>query len=355
MSNLLSRPPEEGARLLALRHLDAALAARDRLGDPEDAEALHDLRVALRRLRSTIRSYEPYLEGSLGRKLKRRLRDLAATTGPGRDAEVQAGWLRGEVPALARAQRSGAAWLLSRAGGRMADGYETAQKALEKRLPKLATSLRSRLSVYSTEVHLDGETPRRTFATATGEALGEQVAELGERLAAIAGPDDQEDCHEARIVAKRVRYLLEPLLEELPQAAALVKRFKGLQDLLGELHDAHVLELELGRELEEAALERARSLFAATLAGEGAAALRAAGRRSRDPGLLALARRNRERRDSLFATLSSRHLNGKADRFLEGLADFAAGLATPAGGAGEPSPAGQGEAEPKPGPGGSPS
>jgi hypothetical protein len=237
----------------------------------------------------------------------------------------------------------------------MAEGYEAAQRELERRLPKLAADLRSRLSVYSTEVRLDAGSPRRTFAAATGAALAEQVAELRSRLAAIAGPDDQEDCHEARIVAKRVRYLLEPLLEEVPEAAPLVKRFKGLQDLLGELHDAHVLELELAEAFEEAALERARSLFAATVAGEGAAALRSAGRRLRDPGLLALAQRNRERRDSLFSTLATRFLHGKANRFLDGLARCAEGLGPTPGDPGEPGPSGDDESEPQPGAGGSPS
>ena len=51
---LLPRPPEEGARRLALSYLDQAARARPRLADPADAEALHDFRVGLRRLRSCL-------------------------------------------------------------------------------------------------------------------------------------------------------------------------------------------------------------------------------------------------------------------------------------------------------------
>lgn len=325
MPDLLSRPPEEGARLLALRHLEAARAARERLADSEDVEALHDLRVALRRLRSTLRSYRPYLAGSLSKKLARRLRDLAAATGPGRDAEVQAAWLRSEIPALARAQRNGAAWLLARISRRMDEGYEDAHHDLGEKLPKLAETLRSRLTVYSTEVHLDAATPRQDFAAVTGEALHGQIEELRDQLVAIAGPDDQDACHEARITAKRIRYLLEPLVEEMPDTASIVKRFKGLQDLLGNLHDAHVLEVEIGEALEAAAAERARLVFTATLDADKAAAessqarRRAARRPTREPGLLALALRNRERRNALFAALDSRFLHGKAARFLRQL------------------------------------
>ena len=56
-AGFLSRPPEEGARLLALSFLDQAAQARPRLADPADTEALHDFRVGLRRLRSCLRAY----------------------------------------------------------------------------------------------------------------------------------------------------------------------------------------------------------------------------------------------------------------------------------------------------------
>ncbi|HEY9420766.1 MAG TPA: CHAD domain-containing protein, partial [Thermoanaerobaculia bacterium] len=68
-TNLLARSPEEGARLLALSFLDQARAARPRLADPSDSEALHDFRVALRRLRSCLRAYRSFLDESVPRKL----------------------------------------------------------------------------------------------------------------------------------------------------------------------------------------------------------------------------------------------------------------------------------------------
>jgi CHAD domain-containing protein len=339
MSDLLRRPPEEGARLIALRQLEAALAARERLSDPDDGEALHDLRVALRRLRSTLASYRPFLAGSLGKKKRRRLRDLAATTGPGRDAEVQLAWVRSQLPTLTTAQRSGAAWLLARTTRRMEEGYAEAHEALERQLPKLAEAIRGRLSTYSTEVHLEPESPRPTFAAATGEILVERIGELRRELEAIEGSGDEERGHEARITAKRIRYLIEPLLDEMPEIAPLVKRFKALQDLLGELHDAHVFEAAAGEAVEAAAAERARLALASTLeappeAGKNAGSPRRGPRRAnREPGLLALALRNRERRDTLFATLETRYLKGRAAGFLRELEGLAERLrAAPEGG-----------------------
>jgi CHAD domain-containing protein len=327
-SEILSRPPEEGARRLALGFLDAATAARARLDDSGDAEALHDFRVALRRLRSTFRAYRSTFAGSLSKKLLRRLRRLAAATGPGRDAEVQVTRLREEIPQLTRAQRAGAAWLLARLEGRMEEGYDAARKRAEEDLPRLAADLHERLSVYSTEVHLDADAPRPTFGQVAAQALRGQVEEVGADLAAIGGAGDVEGAHAARISAKRVRYLIEPLAGEIPGSAPLVKRFKALQDLLGELHDLHVFEAELGTALESAAAERARRLLAATVAadpaGEDGHRLRAARRHPYDAGLLALGRRARARRDELFAEMDQGYLQGGGKRFLgqlERLAD----------------------------------
>src|SRR2546429_8551253 len=60
--NLLAAPAPGAARRIALSLLDAATAARERLPDAGDAEALHDFRVAMRPLRGTLRAYQPQLE-----------------------------------------------------------------------------------------------------------------------------------------------------------------------------------------------------------------------------------------------------------------------------------------------------
>jgi CHAD domain-containing protein len=316
-SDLLSRPPEEGARLLALAYLDPANAARARLDDPADAEALHDFRVALRRLRSCLRSYRPYLAGSVPGKLAQRLRRLARATGPGRDAEVQIEWLRGRSRHLSSYHRAGLAWLLTGLEARMRDAYDDLADRVPREFPKIAEELRERFSVYRTEVHLGGHPHRPTLAEATAEILQRQVAELESHLARIEDAGDEEEAHLARISAKRLRYLIEPLAEELPAAAPLVKRFKALQDLLGELHDAHVLETELATAIETAAAERARRIFAIILSdAPDEKLLRAARRRARESGLLALARLNRGRRDRLFEELDEGWLEGRAGEFL---------------------------------------
>jgi CHAD domain-containing protein len=324
---LLSRPPEEGARVIALRFLDQAAAAWPRLADPEDAEALHDFRVALRRLRSSLRAYRDPLEGSLPGKLLKKLRRLARSTNPGRDTEVQIAWLRQRGRHLSSYHRAGLAWLLGRLDDRMRAARAEMETELKRGYTAVEGELRRRLATYRTEVRLDASGHRTTLAHVTAGLLREHVRELEEHLARVGSVADEEEAHEARIAAKRARYLLEPLAEEIPGAGPLLKRFKALQDLLGDLHDAHVLEAELARAVEEAAAERARRLFDLTLDGvEDERLLRAAGRRAAESGVIALARLNRGRRDRLFQQLQAEWLDGQAGAFLREVEGLAEGL-----------------------------
>jgi len=329
---LLSRPPEEGARRLALAFLDQAAQARSRLRGG-DGEALHDFRVGLRRLRSCLRAYRGPLGGGISRKLERRLARLADATGAGRDAEVQIEWLRAQAPVLGGYQRAGLRWLLDRLEVRRDGAYRHLEDDVVARFDNLEAELGERLSVYTAEVRLDGRSEARdTLGGATAAILVRDLGKVGERLAAIDGPGDVAHAHRARIAAKRLRYLLEPLADELlpvqPAAKPLVKKIKELQDLLGELHDAHVLERELDDALTAAAAERAAALFAATLATvPDAKLLRAERRRSRESAILALARLNRERRDRLYAELAGGWLEGRADTFLAGVAGLGDALA----------------------------
>lgn len=57
--SLLERSPEETSRYLCLGLLHEAADALTRIEQATDEEALHDFRVALRRLRSAIGSYRP--------------------------------------------------------------------------------------------------------------------------------------------------------------------------------------------------------------------------------------------------------------------------------------------------------
>jgi hypothetical protein len=124
-------------------------------------------------------------------------------------------------------------------------------------------------------------------------------------LQAVGGPFDVEQAHAARIAAKRLRYLVEPLrgctrADASPAVAAL----KDLQDLLGELHDAHVAAAAIADALVEAAIERARQAHSALVAGApGPRALRLARGERITRGLVELDRRAVARATTSHASL----------------------------------------------------
>ena len=315
---LLDQPPEVASRLLALAFLDEAAAARARLQDSKDTEALHDCRVGMRRLRSCLRAFRPWLEGSVSKKMRTRLREIAATTNPGRDAEVQVEWLQAQK--MAPRQREGLKWLTARLEKRKRDAYAQATAEVSRALCDLEEQMRARLTTYVAQVHLEGARPKQRFATVVGTLVREHVTDLRQQLAAVHSAEDETQAHEARIRAKRLRYLLEPLCAEVESCRPAVKRIKGLQDVLGELHDVQLLATEVAAALEIAAAEKARRLHGLALqADPEGTRMRRELRHDERPGLLAIAKLVRERRERLFTALATEWLQGGAEAFLDQL------------------------------------
>ena len=249
---LLELGVHRAARWLALRFLEDAAAARARLGDPGDAEALHDFRVALRRLRSTIRAYADHLDEGIGRRDRRRLRALARATGAARDGQVMMRWMEARRDALAEPERPGMEWLLERLRARQEKLDRALRDEVARDFGRERRRLERRLSRYTASVTAaDPREEPRIGAVAAGLLLA-HAGELRDALDAVASVDDQDRLHEGRIAAKRLRYLLEPFAAELPAAAWAVKRLRRMQDVLGETHDAHVAAGLLAEERAEA-------------------------------------------------------------------------------------------------------
>ena len=237
---LLDRPAVQAACAVALAYLDDARAAAARLSNRTDAEALHDFRVAIRRLRVTVRAY-PSLYESVPKKRRRRLKQLARATNAARDAEVQLAWFRDRSAQFTPAQRAALGAFRARLRARRRRAHVHAQLKLQRLFDKLERKLRRQLAAVQSDTGA-GKPLFRAIAAAT---LVQHATALSARLAGVSASTDATALHATRIAAKRLRYLLEPVGPGLPHARKLVQRLKSLQDLFGELTDAHVLETEL--------------------------------------------------------------------------------------------------------------
>jgi CHAD domain-containing protein/CYTH domain-containing protein len=327
--------PEEGSRVVALGLVSEARAMADALSAGKGDDPLHDFRVALRRLRSALRTFRPWLEDGVKWRHEKRLRRIARSTNDARDAEVQLAWLVARRRALSSERlRPGYELLAAGFDARAHRGPDAARVA--ERFRRAAGQLGRRLGTYERRVEPGGDAGA-SFGAVLASLVEDQVAALSRRMNAIRDAMDEKAAHRARIEGKRLRYLLEPLRGfRHADASEVTAHLKRLQDVLGDLHDAHVLAAEIRDVLVDAAAEGARRLHAAVSAPGGraarAAALQESLRASPRAGLIALARLVRERRDALYADLEHERRAGGMDALVAEARSLAAALAARAGG-----------------------
>lgn len=308
-ADVLTRPAAQSVRLIALGYLDDATRAFERTGDSADAMALHDFRVALRRLRTTLRAYRPLLEQSVPGKPHKRLGEIAEATNRVRDAEVALDWLRPLAAGLTPGQRVGLQWLIERIDERRARDLERCLADIRRSFTAATRKLQKGLVAYRQTVQTEPSITDASFAGVIRIAAVEQARELDQLLGEIRHTED-EAAHRARIAAKRLRYVVEPVRGALPGGDELIRRLKAIQNLLGELHDLQALESVVRTAVGTAAAERAEQLLVAKLT-EPAPAGRPPSRRGRRAGLVAIAKRIRLREAELFATLQQEWLGDK--------------------------------------------
>jgi CYTH domain-containing protein len=235
---------------------------------------------------------------------------------------VELAWLRAKRDELSTGQRGLLDEIASEVESRARAAREDATRNLAMRFATLEHELRESLETYRARVAPDLDTASAGFASAACEAVHTAAAELELALSHVSGPDQASAEHEARIVAKRLRYLIEPVRQHADDGPALLADLRRLQDLIGERHDREVLGSTLRAALERAALANAQALAAAVQARDPRAERRLRARRA-ESFALELIRRTRAEADALFAELTANWLEGKSAPFFARVDDFA--------------------------------
>jgi CHAD domain-containing protein len=306
-ASLLDLSVGQAAKSYLLHLCKQADAACSRLGNPDDTEALHDFRVAIRRSRSWVRAYHLYLP--IDKPLQKRLRALAQRTNAARDAEVSMLDLQAFAGELSAVQKVGLDWLLAHFEERKQQAYADILHHVPHAWPPVARALRHQLQQEDREA-------LPAFSQVAFELAASAEADLAQKLTTIAGLQDIEAIHQARIAAKRLRYLLEPCREDVKGVVEAVKHLTDLQDAMGELHDGHVLQQKLAAAVEDAARLRARHLLALTLADPEGAQHAIRHGHTEQAGLLALARLTALQQQQRFADVQSQYLGRHLRPFL---------------------------------------
>lgn len=207
-----------------------------------DEEALHDFRVALRRMRTHLRTARRVWQSKRIERIENELRYYARVTGALRDDEVLHGTLASiGLPQIAADEVN--AWLARRARTarsarrsilrivREGPSNREADSAGGKRIRPLDDVL------DKLERLLDMEPQQPLVASVVArDAIERALRDV--RRAAQADVDDANAMHALRIREKRLRYTAELFANELgEEAQTLQQHATRMQRRLGELHD----------------------------------------------------------------------------------------------------------------------
>lgn len=228
-------PLAELGRVLLRRHLRRLLAAERKVRADKGIEAVHDLRVATRRLRAILRLLAPVGARKPLRTHRKALGRVAAAAGAVRDRDVL-----------------------------LADLAERA-KGMSEHLQPSVEALREALAGERRQAHrqlvelLDSADHEATLKAFAGLMSGSEGWDDAPRVRDLGGstiwrhyealrahdrggiPAEDEALHQMRIEGKQMRYVLELFADTLgPRADDAVNQLVAFQDHLGGLNDVVV-------------------------------------------------------------------------------------------------------------------
>lgn len=222
------------------------------------ADAVHDLRAAGRRLRATIRIYRPLLHQKQAVRLLDELSHYNDVLGRARDAEVATQHVAEVLDAVPEgSELAGARDLIDRL---RQEQERTARTAEEMVHSPAATALVDALATFCTDpwrksVGRGGRGPGRSrilkrvaWAESRAMAVWEQLDGAG-----LVSPTLAPTRHRLRRRIKAARYAHESLTDTVKGAAQRAEAFARASDVLGQMQDAVVLEGVLAADGGEAA------------------------------------------------------------------------------------------------------
>lgn len=219
-------------------HLDGLLTSLDRdlarVREGQRDEALHDARVAARKLREGFAVYAACIPSGRGRRARDLLREIGRDLGRARDHEATLALLE----RFKQAQpREDVVWVVTRAHRLHAAAQRRAVASLDA-LERDGWKRRVRRALDDAR---EGPRSPRTVRRAAVDVVRARLTTFLARGAAIETPGSVAGLHALRRAARRLRYALDLVRRELDGAEALASELRRLQDTLGEVHDCDVV------------------------------------------------------------------------------------------------------------------
>jgi CHAD domain-containing protein len=210
------------------------------VGLRRDENRIHSSRVAIRRIRSTLRVFEVLFDSDAALSLQTELAWYAGVLGAVRDLDVQAQRLADHLTRLPTSYVVGSVAddLAATLSAERAAAWRTLRSTMNG---KRYLALLSELDRWSAEPPFTSSA-RRQEAESVADYVTAAEQQLGKRLQqAVERETDDDLFHSARKAAKRARYAAELAQPVLGDAASrAVEQTRDLQTLLGEHQDSVV-------------------------------------------------------------------------------------------------------------------
>ncbi|MEP7088935.1 MAG: CYTH and CHAD domain-containing protein [Nocardioidaceae bacterium] len=248
-----SAPPEEVVRAW-LGEQVASVRRHDPLVRADAPDAVHEMRVATRRLRSALVTFRPLMRREVTDALREELAWIAGLLGAARDAEVLRGRLTAMLAAEDAAVVTGSA--AARVDRTLRDRYARAHtRCVQAMTSERYVALLDRLDALMDQRAWAEDAHERSPAVLV-DRVRHDWKRLERRVEAVEGTEGDDRAHrlhEVRKAAKRVRYAAEPLVPQHGTAAErFVKAATRVQSVLGDHQDSVIAQQELRRLADEA-------------------------------------------------------------------------------------------------------
>lgn len=230
-----------GARVVR-RHLASLEAQIEGVKSARDIEAIHQMRVASRRMRSALAIFDPCFRKATIKSILKDVRGVTSALGEARDLDVHLDYLKGIAPNYSSARLApGIRRLVLRLTQKRQEIQGHVMQAMDKFVkddvvgaitdwsaPLLANT--QAVYLYSPALYHLGF-----------DVITERLNELESREEVVRDPNEVAELHAMRISAKRLRYTLEAF-EDLygDQLKPFLTEVKQIQEILGNVHDLDV-------------------------------------------------------------------------------------------------------------------
>ena len=240
-------------RKLALRHLNRFVSLEAKVLKGDDPDAIHDMRVASRRLQQVLDLIFPKPLPREARRLRRKIRRCRRALGDLRNCDVLLQQVQGRLARKRCTDREAWRAVEQHLQERRSKSFSRAIRKLSKVnlavLYMRTKGLLDRLKpiAENTQVsHPLGQpnvVDSEPFPQRLAQALVGVWSEFEQQVTASHRENTPASIHAARIGAKRLRYLLEVETQfAIPGSAGALAWLKKIQECLGDWHDMEVLE-----------------------------------------------------------------------------------------------------------------